>query len=348
MPILTVVILESTFCSLLCLSTDADGVLTTHGKEKKWYPSKEHLSDRSGRRLIEELGRRIRIHWKSNNIPETPVVVSLPGTLNDEKFLVSSSRLGIQEPIDFSSVLQEMLSTKCLILHDTDCLIRGELKYGDYFPEGNPPSSLVYILADEGIGSRILINGQDYVGAGTAGLLGRMIVHPDGTYSRTLRSSGSLEAYSSRPAVSRRMVEVFNSETNKKQHDTIHVQGDTKFRQALKVASEQDDWSLIGYERMSSGIADGDPIAINVVDNAARLFGYSINSVITLLNPQMIILAGGMINKIQTFADLSISYARQLCWPNAWNNTDIRLSENDRLMQQYGAFRLALPFVDQG
>lgn len=143
----------------------------------------------------------------------------MPGTLQDEKKIISSSRLGIRKPVNFADILTFKLDVPCSIYHDTECLIVGEIRHGNYF-EGQPPHSLVYIFVDEGIGSKIIIDGKQYLGAGTAGLLGRLIVQPEGAYYQSLRSSGSLEVYSSRPWVSRRLVEVYHSEMDKKDSES--------------------------------------------------------------------------------------------------------------------------------
>jgi glucokinase len=304
-----------------------------------WDPA-QYLTDRSGQRLIEEISRRVTSHWKDQDYNPERVVVSLPGTLKNETTLVSSSRLGIREPVEFAKILGESLEVQCYIFHDTECLIVGEIQHGNYFQD-DPPSSLVYIFVDEGIGSKILINGVQYLGAGTAGLLGRLIVQPEGAYLPALRSSGSLEAYSSRPGVSRKLVEVYHSEKNKKGATLSKESELSKFRQALKTASDG-DWGQITYDRIASGIVDKDPIALHVVDYSARYLGYSINSIITLINPAMIILGGSMISELPFFCQQAVNYARQLSWPTAWNNTEIRISENGRNMQVYGSIELCL------
>lgn len=343
MDYITVVLLEEIEVSILSCSICNDGSVEILAKNT-WNPAK-YLKDSNGQRLIEEISRRIRTHWKENKNQPACVAVSLPGTLHNEVKLLSSSRLGIREPVEFSNILSTQLGVDCYIFHDTECLIVGELKHGDYFQNG-APTSLVYIFVDEGIGSKIIINGKQYLGKGTAGLLGRLIVQPEGAYFPALRSNGSLEAYSSRPWVSRRLVEVYHSEMGKKGSILPEGAEYSKFRQALNTASDG-DWSQIQYDRIASGITDNDPIALHVIDNAARYLGYSINTVITIINPEIIILGGAMISKLPGFSNKAVNYARQFSWPTAWNNTEIHTSKHGRDMQVYGSVELCQKIINK-
>jgi predicted NBD/HSP70 family sugar kinase len=338
----TAVLIEGKEALLFVCSVAKDGVITELSREK-WNPT-DYLNDANGQRLIEEISRRVTSHWKINKSKSDCVVLSLPGTLKDETALISSSRLGIRQPVEISKILSASLVKPCYIFHDTECLIKGEINHGNHF-KGEPPLSLVYIFVDEGIGSNISINGKHYLGMGTAGLLGRLIVQPEGPYDTSLMSTGSLEAYSSRPGVSRRLVEVYHSELNKKGSSLLQKDEEySKFRQALKIASEG-DWSQIEYDRIAAGLNSNDPIAVNVIDNAARYLGYSINAVITIINPELIILGGGMIAELPGFSQKVINYARQFCWPTAWNKTEIKASQHGRDMQLFGSIDLALPFL---
>jgi predicted NBD/HSP70 family sugar kinase len=52
----------------------------------------------------------------------------------------------------------------------------------------------------------------------------------------------------------------------------------------------------------------------------------AINAVITIMNPPLIILGGGMISEIQEFSDMVISYARRNAWAGSWNETTIHVA----------------------
>jgi predicted NBD/HSP70 family sugar kinase len=144
------------------------------------------------------------------------------------------------------------------------------------------------------------------------------------------------------------LVEVYISEINKK--NTVPISEDaeySKFRQALKATANSEIWSQISYDRIASGLNDNDPIALHVIDYAAKYLGFTVNAVITIINPAVIILGGRMITELPGFADKTISYARQFSWPIAWNNTEIKASQHGRDIQVYGAVELLLSLLNQ-
>ena len=337
MEYLTIVILEQSEVVLHIVEAPKSGEvkLLYH---TNWDPSKA-LNDKSGLALIEETCSRIHAFWKDKNVTCNGVLISLPGTVKSEYELISSSRLGILEELKFSEKITYHLNVPCYIFHDTECLGIGEITFGNHFKD-EIPNSVIYAFVDEGIGSKIFIKGKPFLGAGTAGLLGRLIVEPEGIYSPALKSSGTLEAYSSRPWVSKKMVEIYNSEIDKKYYGVeTNKTTTTKYRQALKTASESGS-DQISYDRMISGLKDNDPIALTVVDQASKYLGFSLNSVITILNPNLIILGGGMITQLPEFANKTINYARQFSWKTGWNNTNISISLSDRNIQVLGAIIL--------
>ena len=105
----------------------------------------------------------------------------------------------------------------CRVFHDVECLALGEDMHGE--PDGSgigEGKTLVYIFADEGVGSKTIIDGKTYRGAGIAGTIGRLTVQPDGSYFRELAARGPLEVFSSRPWISENLVAMYLSERDKR------------------------------------------------------------------------------------------------------------------------------------
>jgi len=198
------------------------------------------------------------------------------------------------------------------------------------------------VFADEGVGSKAILNGKVYVGAGAAGLLGRMTVQPDGSYYKALAARGTLEVFSGRPWVSENLVAMYVSELHKRPASATadHNLGNTLFRRALHVAADQEDWRNLDYPHIADGLKNGDPIAVKVLDVSARYLGFAINSVITILHPHRIALGGAMMSELPGFADNVIEYARQYSWALAWNRTIITVASLGRDAQVYGAVKL--------
>lgn len=304
----------------------------------EWNPS-SHLCDADGQRLMEEIERQVLTVW-SRLGPADAVALTIPGTLRGDTLIESSSRLGIKTAVDVDASLGRRLGVKTRVFHDVTCMAIGEWASGPPTSDvpGEPPV-LAYVFADEGIGSRVLINGQPYVGAGAAGVLGRLVVQPDGTYFKELASRGPLEVYASRPWVSENLVCLYASEASKRGVPPPPRGERTPFRRALEVA-RNGDWRELDYMRIANGVATDDPIALDVLDVAARYLGFAINALITVLHPHKIVLGGAMFTGIPKFGENTIAHARQFCWPLAWNRIVTEISTTDRKDQVLGACSL--------
>lgn len=330
----TVVRLESQSAVMgTCMRSD-DGFVIDH--EREWDPS-AFLGDEDGGRLLEEIERQVRRTWREG-VDAEAVAITLPGTLTGDRVIASSSRLGIRKPVDAADVLEQMLEVPVRVFHDLTCMALGEWST-------SPPSiagrdeipTLAFVFADEGVGSKLLIDGRPYVGAGAAGLLGRLIVEPDGTYYRALAARGPLEVYASRPWLSENLVSLYSSEVGKQ--GARNPAESTSFRRALEVA-RRGDWSSLQYRHIADGIKSQDPIAIDVLDDAARYLGFAINALITVAHPHKIVLGGAMFTEIPDFATDMLGYARRYSWALAWNRIEIAISRSDRRSQTIGACEL--------
>lgn len=336
---LTVVVLERPR-SLIHICKTNGPETRTFSTLTEWDPS-PHLVDLDGRRLFEEIIRRVRSAWDEYGTSTTGVIVTLPGTLEGSETIVSSSRLGIRTRVPAAQIISAGLGVPCRLYHDVECLALGEDQYArstggqGSISQGN---TLTYIFAEEGVGSKTIIDAKTHLGAGVAGTLGRLTVQPDGSYYKALSARGPLEVFSSRPWISENLVAMYLSERDKN-GATLPALEQSNFRRSLRVAASG-DWSSIDYEYIADGIATQDPIAQSVLDVAARYLGFAINSVIAILHPHKIVLGGAVLTRLPGFVDHVIAYARSYSWPLAWNSTNIALSSLGRDAQIYGAIQL--------
>jgi glucokinase len=333
---LTVVVLESQLARVYECGWD-NHALVKFEQVSEW-DSSPYQTDEDGRRLFEEITRRTRTVWDRRSGPTSGVAVSMPGMIIDSNVVLASSRLGIRQQTACGATLAQALGVKCRIFHDVECIAIGEDRRAAAADlDRSNESTLVYVFVDEGVGSKAIIDGKVYRGAGSAGVLGRLIVQPHGAYFREMATRGSLETYASRPWVSENLVAAYRSELNKKGASSAS----SHFRGALSVAADR-DWRSLTYENIAEGINDGDPIANSVIDLAANYLGLTIGWVITILHPHQVVLGGGMISELPTFADRVVDSARHYCWANAWNATEVSIAAMGRDAQVEGAIHLWL------
>ncbi|MCZ2342223.1 MAG: ROK family protein [Bacteroidales bacterium] len=148
-----------------------------------------------------------------------------------------------------------------------------------------------------GVGGGLILNGQLYDGFnGHAGEIGHIIVH--------WRRGESLESVAGRRYQMRRAKEMLDDQPK-------------KIRKS---------WKGLDPERVKSSqlaelYAKDDPIAVQVVDDAARALGAAVGSVINLLSPEIVVIGGGVTGALGAgFLDRIWEIAQRYTLPGAANN----------------------------
>ncbi len=326
-------------------------VVTRLEDEESWDP-REEIGREDGIRLLDSVAQHCLRACRNRATELLGLSLSVPGTIDGNRSILRSTRLGIRTPLDVAAALNERHGIKGVVVHDTQARALGELRHGS--PEDEPADakagergneSFVYVLVGEGIGTAVFLNGKPYLGAGAAGHLGRMIVDPGGSYNRTFASKGPLEVFAARPWVSQNLVGEYLSEAQKRTSIEADDLASRPFRVALQAAADSNEWASIGYRQINQALGADDAIAVQVVDDAARYLGLGIAALITILNPPVIILGGGMIEQLDTFLERVVNYTRRYSWELAWERTQVRPAKLGPDAQFWGSAEVALDLL---
>lgn len=299
-----------------------------------WDPCK-FLTERNGIRLIEEITRRTKYICSNEQID--CVALTLPGTLIGTSIIDGSSRLGIFETINVTDQCKKLSSPPTYVFHDAECLAMGEALL-NVSPEntGVQPrhDTFVYVLVDEGVGSSIFIDGRPYRGAGVAGHIGRMVTQPYGLFNPIFNSCATLEVFAARPWVSENLVNEYRAEQDKA---GALPPNSSSFRAAVAAAAASGNSRQLTFQLFADGVNSSDPLMLTVLEDAAQNLSIAINAIITILNPPLVILGGGMITEIPEFAHKVINYSRRRAFAGVWNETTLLVSKSKRDAQIVGA-----------
>jgi glucokinase len=149
---------------------------------------------------------------------------------------------------------------------------------GEYWlGAGRDVRHLVAVTLGTGIGGGIVVDGEVYHGASdVAGEIGHMTIDSTGRRCNC-GNYGCLEAYASGPAIAARAVEGLESD-------------------AASVLPEMvdDDLSRITAETVYEAIVAGDLYAKEVMRETAKLLGSGIANLINVLNPELVVISGGV------------------------------------------------------
>ncbi|MFT4086064.1 MAG: ROK family protein [Gordonia sp. (in: high G+C Gram-positive bacteria)] len=159
--------------------------------------------------------------------------------------------------------------------HDANSAAIAELHFG---AAARAHHALVLSLGT-GIGAGMLVDGEIYRGSfGVAPEFGHLTVVPDGRPC-SCGKRGCLERYCSGTALVDTVVELL-------------AQGGAG-RSVLAAESDSDPGSLTG-RRVAAAAADGDPVALAAYADLARWLGQAMSMIADILDPDLIVLAGGL------------------------------------------------------
>ena len=157
--------------------------------------------------------------------------------------------------------------------NDAICATYGEWWQG----AGRGTRTLVGVTLGTGIGGGIMIDGRIFHGVSdSAGELGHMTIDSTGRKCNC-GNYGCLEAYASGPAIALRAVEGIEAGADSVLPDLVG-------------GRLEDITAATVYE----AVLLGDPYANEVMRETAKFLGAGIANIINVLNPQMIVIAGGV------------------------------------------------------
>lgn len=247
------------------------------------------------------------------------VGVGSPGPFRDGK-LVRPSNLPEWDGVDLTGELQKRLNLPVSVQNDASAATLGEWMFGS----GRGCANMAYVTVSTGVGSGLVLNGQPYWGgSGNAGELGHVIVDPDGVPCRA-GHRGCLETVASGTAIARMGEE-------RKQESAILSRAGT-----------------VGAEAVFSAWHQGDAVAAEIVETAARALGLGLSWLIDLADPERIVLGGGVMQEGQRFLDRILPYVKTFAMPVMADSVKFLLADNAEDAGLRGSLAVAVYRAQRG
>ncbi|MFN8488281.1 MAG: ROK family protein [Caldilineaceae bacterium] len=178
-----------------------------------------------------------------------------------------------QQIFDLERLGQE-LALPIYVDSDPHVATLGELWVG----AGRGGRHLIMITLGTGIGCGIVVDGKLYVGRhGMAGELGHIIVSDDATVVCDCGLTGCLETQAAGPAIARQGRAAVESGAVTLIRDLVQGRVDCITTATVFCAAER-----------------GDPLAQSIVNRAGELIGFGLATLVSLCEPEKIIIGGGM------------------------------------------------------
>lgn len=173
--------------------------------------------------------------------------------------------------VPIAKIMQDEFQIPTKVDNDVRCAALGELNYG----AGKGCQNLICITIGTGIGSGLIVNGKIVRGAdNAAGEIGHIKLSMDDAPICGCGDTGCLEAYASGPAI------VALAE------DYIKGGKSTKYRELANP-------DITPYV-VAEAAKQGDAVAKRIFEIIGKYIGIGMASVVNLLNPEKIIVGGGV------------------------------------------------------
>lgn len=202
--------------------------------------------------------------------------IGSPGTINIQSgIIISSPNFPKWKQVPLKHMIEEKLSIPTFMDNDANAFAFGEKWVG----AGKEVQSLVCLTLGTGVGGGIILNGRIWHGAdGMAAEIGHMTVLPDGLKCNC-GNYGCLESYASASSIVRRVCNAIQS---------------GKLTMVLDYA--KGNLENITSDLVYQAALKGDELAIHIMNETATFLGIGIANLINLLNPEMIVVGGGLTN----------------------------------------------------
>ena len=206
------------------------------------------------------------------------IAVALPGSVNVEAGrIVKVPNLPGLDGFPLIEALTSELGRPAMLENDANAAAVGEMWQG----AGRGRRTIICVTLGTGVGGGIILNGRLWRGVNeSAGEIGHMCVDPFGGVACTCGSNGCLEAYASATALVRMAREAMTRHPNS------------------ILRANQD---LTSEEIYKAGVA-GDELALEVFRRMGVYLGIGLANLINVLNPEMIVIGGGVVNGWELFA----------------------------------------------
>ncbi|MGH7483900.1 MAG: ROK family protein [Longimicrobiales bacterium] len=223
--------------------------------------------------MIDEAIERVLAEHGGERADVAGVGIGSPGPLNRATgTIINTPNLGWRN-FPLRDLVSNAVGLPATLDNDANCATYGEWWVG----AGRHVSTLVGLTLGTGIGGGIVLDGRIFHGiTDSAGEIGHMTIDSTGRKCKC-GNYGCLEAYCSGPAIALRAVEGIEAGAESLLPDL--VQGRLEEITAATV-----------YE----GVVLGDPYANEVMRETAKLLATGIGNIINVLNPEMIVIAGGV------------------------------------------------------
>ena len=215
----------------------------------------------------------------------------VPGTVNvDAGTVVKAPNLPCLDGFPLASALTKELKLPAILENDANAAAVGEMWQG----AARGCRTIICVTLGTGVGGGIILDGELWRGVdGAAAEIGHMCVDPFGGVACTCGSRGCLEVFASATAIVRMTREASPRYPDSVLHDARALTAQAIFEAGLK----------------------GDELGLEIFRRMGVYLGIGLANLINILNPEMIVIGGGVVNGWNLFEKHMLQQVEERAFP---------------------------------
>ena len=225
--------------------------------------------------IVDAIVVAVREFQKAAEISAVSLVV--PGTVNvGDGSVVTAPNLPCLDGFRLAAALTEQLGLPAILENDANAAAVGEMWQG----AAVGCHTIICVTLGTGVGGGIILDGKLWRGVdGSAAEIGHMCVDPFGGVACTCGSRGCLEVFASATAIVR-----MTREASPRYPDSVLQGNEDRTAEMIFEAGQQ-----------------GDELALEIFRRMGVYLGIGIANLINILNPEIIVIGGGVVNGWELF-----------------------------------------------
>jgi len=258
--------------------------------------------------LITNIAENLLLRAAEEDVKISWLGVGSPGVVDNLAGVVKGRCPNIPgwEGTELGPYLKEHLNMDVYVDNDANAMALGELRFG----AGRRFNSALCITVGTGIGGGVIINRKLWRGETfSAGEIGHIVIDYNGPQCRC-GNWGCLEAFCSSSAMIARIKKHFKDGVSDLFSEVID--GDEK---------------KLTIKKIFTAGKKGDESALKVIEETATILGAGLSGAINLLNPEALILGGGIVEGGAGFIEAVGAEIRRRAYPSATEKLRILKAE---------------------
>lgn len=259
--------------------------------------------------------------WHCETLPVVAASLMVPGAVDSDKaVVVQAPNLPSLVNFQLKAALEDRLGWPIYLENDANAAAVGEMWLG----AARGCRDVVSVTLGTGVGGGVILDGKLWRGAhGSAGEIGHTTVDPFAGVKCKCGNIGCLELFASATAIVRMTREGLSSSPDS----------------SLNVGE-------LTAEKVYEAGRNGDELALAVFKRLGMYLGIGLANLINLIDPQIIVIAGGVVNGWELFAEEMYRQVEERAFRTTAQQVKIARAECGDNAGLLGAARLAFTAAD--